>query len=115
MAEPITGPSLPWLWERARRNSEAPALRCEGQEITFGALALRGEEVARRLTALGVRRGERIVLIMDTSVRSVELVHAAQRLGVTLVPLNARLTATEVIELLADAQPSIVLHDEPHA
>jgi O-succinylbenzoic acid--CoA ligase len=48
---------------------------------------------------------------MDPSLRLVELVHATQRLGATLVLVNPRLAAPEIAALLAHTAPALVLHD----
>ena len=45
------------------------------------------------------------------SVRFVELLHAVQRMQATLVPLNVRLTVSEVRELLDDCQPRLLVFD----
>lgn len=61
--------------------------------------------------ALGIGAGDRMVLVMDPSVRMVELIRAAQRLGAILVPLNTRLTPAEIAALAEAAQPHAVVYD----
>jgi O-succinylbenzoic acid--CoA ligase len=105
----------PWLVERAQRDPDELALCADGIRITWEELARRVDTLARRLGALGLVRGDRVALLMEPSARFVELVHAAQRLELTLVPLSTRAAAPELAALLAHAEPALVLHDHAHA
>ena len=111
MPDPLASPRACWLAERARRDGQLPALRCEGEELTFGALATRVARTAARLRALGLGRGDRLAVLMDSSTRLVEIAHAAQWAGLVLVPVNTRLTAAEVETILANADPALVAYD----
>jgi O-succinylbenzoic acid--CoA ligase len=115
VAELLPDPSGPWLVERARRDPEGLALQIGDEALGWRELAARVETVAGRLVALGIAPGDRLAVLMEPSGRLVELVHAAQRCRVTLVPLNPRLAAGEVAVLLAHAEPAFVLHDRAHA
>ena len=75
-------------------------------------------ETAGRLAALGVDPGEQVGMLTGTGFLSLCLLHAAQRLGVVLVPLNSRLTATELREKIEQLDLSMVVCDadtEPDA
>src|SRR5262245_25874547 len=96
MAEALDDPSVAWLWQRAQRAPHALALRSGGRDFSFGELAERCEETARRLLTRGVEPGDRVAVLGAGSVRFVELLHAVQRLQATLVPLNVRLTPVEM-------------------
>ncbi len=101
---------MPWLWERARRQPDKLALVCEGETLTFAELARRAELAGARLAALGVRAGDRVALLMDSSTRTVELIHAAQRIGAALVPINTRLAPAEIAPLVRVARPRLLLY-----
>jgi O-succinylbenzoic acid--CoA ligase len=111
MLEPLDDPAVPWLWQRARRTPRALALRHDDRGFSFAELAVRCEATARRLRSRGVEPGDRVALLCAGSIRFVELLHAVQRLQATLVPLNVRLTAAEVAELLEDCQPRLLVFD----
>jgi len=111
MAKPIDACVLPWLWERAHLDPDGFALRFESRDLTFAELAAGAEAAATRLASLGLRGGDRVALLMDSSVRSVELIHAAQRLGIVLVPLNTRLTVAEIGVLLDASDPGALVYD----
>jgi O-succinylbenzoic acid--CoA ligase len=105
----------PWLAGRARETPRAPALETSAGTITFADLAERSDLVARRLAGRGVRRGDRVALLGEPTPRSVEIVHALQRLGATLVPIGTRLAEPEVRRLLDFVRPRLTLHDARRA
>ena len=110
-SDPISRSDIPWLWERARREPNKLALLCEGVTLSFAELEQRAELATARLAGLGVRAGDRVALVMDSSVRTVELIHAAQRIGAALVPINTRLAPAEIAALLRVARPRILVYD----
>jgi len=65
-------------------------------EYTYGELRDRAEAAARGLARLGVRRGDRVALLMENGVEILDLLFACGRLGAILVPLNWRLAAREI-------------------
>jgi O-succinylbenzoic acid--CoA ligase len=115
MVEALPSCSEPWLAARARRDPAGLAIVSGATALDWRTLAARADAVAARLRALGVRPGDRVGLLMEPSIRLVELVHAAQGSGAALVILNTRLTAPEIAVLVAHAEPVLVLHDAAHA
>lgn len=102
----------PWLLERAVARPTGTALVFEGRPIPWSELASEAEVLALRLASLGVGRGDRVAVRMATHPRLVALLHACQRLGAALVPLNLRLTATETTRLVEHCEPRVFLVDE---
>jgi O-succinylbenzoic acid--CoA ligase len=99
-----------WLAHRADSTPEAPAL-CDGTGTvtTYEALDGHVEELAGRLSARGVGVDDHLGVVMETRPAFVEVVHAAMRVGATLVPLNARGTAAELAERLDIADVDCLL------
>ncbi len=87
-----------WLTHRAQASPEATALveSETGTEWTYAALDAAVDETAGRLAALGIESGDHLGMLLSARVTAVHVVHAAMRLGATLVPLNVRLTAHEL-------------------
>jgi len=102
----------PWLAERAALGPHGIALVAGGARLSFGDLSARVDLLARRLAARGVRPGDRVATFLEPSGRAVEIVHAVQRLGATLVPLNPRLAAPEVDRLVSFVRPALVIGDD---
>jgi crotonobetaine/carnitine-CoA ligase len=93
---------------RARLAGDAPLLTfvdSDGRdEVTgWGAVARRAEALAARLAGLGVGAGERVALFGLNSLDYVVALAGVARLGATVVPLNALLTAPEIAWQLGDA------------
>ena len=87
-----------WLAIRAEATPESTALAAAGDIETassYADLDRRVEVLAGRLAARGVGVDDAVAVASPTRGEFVELVHAAQRLGATLVPLDPRLTAAE--------------------
>jgi O-succinylbenzoic acid--CoA ligase len=105
----------PWLTARARRTPDATALETTQRALTFAELAERADAVARRLIARGAAPRARVALLGEPTLRTIEIVHAMQRVGAALVPLNTRLARPEIEALVSFTRPSLVLHDARHA
>jgi len=69
------------------------------------------ERTAGRLAALGVRPGDRLGVVLPTRPATVRVIHAAIRLGVTLVPLGPRLTTAELADRLDRADATTLVCD----
>ncbi len=101
-----------WLRQRALISPHRLALVFGGERWTFADLDRRSSAAATRLRAAGVRPRARVALLAGNGPGFVQMVHAAPRLGAVLVPLNTRLTAPELVALVEDCEPAILVHDE---
>ncbi|WP_318218889.1 amino acid adenylation domain-containing protein [Streptomyces sp. SCL15-6] len=85
-------PPLPLVHKRfeahARTTPEAVALRCAGQQLTYGQLDARANQFAHFLTARGYGRGDKIGLCLDYSVDLVVAVLGTLKAGAAYVPLD---------------------------
>ncbi|KLI04814.1 O-succinylbenzoate--CoA ligase [Mycolicibacterium conceptionense] len=102
-----------WITRRASRTPNRVALvdGREGTEFTYADLDRRSGILAEMLRASGVRRGDRVALLMGNSTTFLELLFAAAKLGAVTVPINFRLSEVEVAYILDDSQASILFHD----
>ena len=74
-----------------------------GSRRTWQQTQDRVSRVAGALSALGVRRGERVAILAFNSDRYLELMYALPWLGAVMVPLNTRLAAAEIEYILNDS------------
>jgi long-chain acyl-CoA synthetase len=89
----------------ARYYPEKTAFSSGGRRQTFKELHARVGRIASALAERGFNRGERLALLLPNEPEFVELIYACAWLGLIAVPLNTRLTATEIDHVLADASP----------
>ncbi|HEV7824939.1 MAG TPA: AMP-binding protein [Mycobacteriales bacterium] len=94
-----------------------PARRAVGgpRPMTYREWDARTNRLARALDALGVRRGDRVALLLAGGEPLAGLHLAAQKLGATSVPLSTRFGPDEVAYCLGDAEPVLLVTDETTA
>ncbi|ATW87635.1 O-succinylbenzoic acid--CoA ligase [Halohasta litchfieldiae] len=100
-----------WLTHRVTATPEDLALIDTDTDTrwSFSGLDAAVDETAGRLAALGIETGDHVGMLMSTQLLSVCLVHAAQRLGLRLVPFNDRLTATELAGQIEHSDLSVLV------
>jgi O-succinylbenzoic acid--CoA ligase len=101
-----------WLRQRARLSPDRLALVAGSDQWTFCELDRRVDQASRRLFALGVRKGERVGLLMRNGVNFAVLVHALSRIGAVLVPLNTRLAPPEIVWQIQDSGAVALIYDQ---
>ncbi len=84
-----------------------------GRSLTYGALAFETRRVANLLTRLGIRREERVALLMLDTVDLPAVFLGAMRAGIVPVPLNTLLTADQYAYILADSRARAVIVSAP--
>ncbi|HYC00837.1 MAG TPA: long-chain fatty acid--CoA ligase [Candidatus Limnocylindrales bacterium] len=104
----------------AKRASLSPRLTGyigpeQGVRLTFRELDDRCNRTANLLSDLGVRRGDRVALLMMNSVEFVESFFAVAKLGGIVVPLNWRLVPDELAFILGDSGAETLIYGEEFA
>jgi len=79
------------------------------QSITYSDLNRFANGIAKKLSDIGIQKGDRIVVLAEFSINLVALFSAAQKSGFILVPVNYRLAAAEVQDIIADCKPKLIL------
>jgi len=85
------------------RLGDHPALCFEGTWHSSGELAERSQRVARGLVEMGVRPGDRVVVIMANCPEVPILYGAVWRAGAVVTPVVFLVTAAELRHILADS------------
>ena len=101
-----------WLRQRTLISPNRLALVFREERWTFADLDRRVSGTVSRLRAAGVRPHDRLALLAGNGPGFVQMVHAAPRLGAVLVPLNTRLTGSELMWQMKDSEPSLLVYDE---
>lgn len=92
----IDGPPLsvaadlvPVLIERvAAEHPSALAIRCGSVRVTYGELAVQARTLAARLASSGVRRGDRVAIVLPRSTDQLVAIRAIWILGAVYVPID---------------------------
>lgn len=63
------------------------------------------------LNTLGLKKGDRMAILAENSIELAILFGMAQKTGIILVPLNYRLTSTELDYMLGNSAPSALFYD----
>jgi len=96
---------------RAAQTPDRPAVRWRGHWHTYAELDARARQLAARLHAEGVRRGDRVAILALNHIAHLDLLLAAPKLGFIYAPFNYRLSAAEQADLARAIEPALVLHD----
>ena len=98
-----------WMARRASVSGDRPAITFEGSQWTFKQFQARIEATANALYGQGVRKGDRVGILTLNRPDVLVLLFAAARLGAISVPINFRLTASELHYIIEDAGLAILI------
>ena len=114
--EPFPEVSLySFLEEAARRHPAAPAISFwlpgapMGQTMSYERLLQQVEQFSRVLTSLGVRKGDRVGLVLPNCPQFVIAYYATLRLGGVAVGNNPLYTERELLHQLRDSGSEVVV------
>jgi long-chain acyl-CoA synthetase len=97
--------------DAARRNPDGEALVCGDVRMNWHEAAQRSAGIAAGLSALGVRAGDRIALLLGNRVEFVLAMFAASHLGAIIVLLGTRQQKPEIAHVLTDCGAVLLIHE----
>jgi amino acid adenylation domain-containing protein len=100
--------------QQALQRPQAPALRLEGQEMSYGELHARSDRRALHLMAEGVGPGSMVALAVDRSFALVETLLAILKAGAVSVPLDPAWPAARIRQVCEEVRPQLVLTTTAH-
>jgi len=108
----ITVPATP-LWDNlassARRYPDKPALVFFGRVLSYSQVVQQAERLAGRLQAMGVRRGDRVLLNLQNSPQLVIAHFAILRANAVVVPINPMNRAEELKHYITDPDARVAI------
>jgi acyl-CoA synthetase (AMP-forming)/AMP-acid ligase II len=97
------------LTRRAILSPEKEGLVCEGIRRTFLEMNNRANQLANAMTAMGVKRGDRVGVLAFNEAEFYDLMFGLGKIGATMVPVNYRLAGPEVQYILSDSSPNVFI------
>ncbi|MGD9057898.1 MAG: o-succinylbenzoate--CoA ligase [Desulfobacterales bacterium] len=104
-----------WLTKRVFLGGDKEALVDGARRLTYRELNRRVNRLARSFQTLGLAHGDRCAILAHNCLEYVEVIFATAKLGLTLVPLNWRLSPPELAFNLSDSGADTLLFDAEFA
>jgi fatty-acyl-CoA synthase len=95
--------------EMATARPDAEAVVFRGERLSFSALRDHADAVARALLALGVRKGDRVAVVLPNRPEWVVAAVAAAKVGAVTAAISTFSTPRELAWMLEHAQPRVVV------
>lgn len=97
----------------AQRLPDKDAVIFQGRGVTYGELDEAIDRAAAGVAALGVRKGDRVAMLVHNVPEFFEAYLGILRAGAVMVPLNTMYTADEVSFILGDSEARAVIVADP--
>ncbi len=85
------------------------AIICSGNSFTYGQFKKRIDCLASALHEANIHKGDRVAILHSNCHVFMELYYASAQLGAVLVPLNTRLSPTELEFMINDSQTGVLI------
>ena len=97
------------LARHAQYRPDHLAVVCGAHRLTFSQVAERVNRLANALAALGLRKGDKLAMILPNGIELLDAYRAAAQLGLVAVPLSPLLRGDGLVTLLRDSHSAAVL------
>jgi acyl-CoA synthetase (AMP-forming)/AMP-acid ligase II len=84
------------------------ALICKGQALTYQQLHQRSQRLAQAMLSAGIQLGSRVAFWGQDCLQGYEILFSCAQIGAVLVPINWRLTTSEIGYILQDAEVELL-------
>jgi acetyl-CoA synthetase len=111
--------ALDWFDVLAAEHPDRDALRvvtADGDvRLSYAAMAARSNQVASWLRGLGVRRGDRVLLMLGNIAPLWEIILAAMKLGAVIIPASTLLGPVDLADRITRGNVRHVITEDAHA
>lgn len=104
-----------WLEKRAKENGNDVFCIYEDVPITYGTIEERVNRIANGILQLGLKRGDRVAIMLPNHPDFFYLVLAFAKIGLVYIPLNANLKGINLDLLLKLSDPRALIIDDNFA
>lgn len=79
------------------------------EQWTYGEVNANANRLANALSAQGLRKGDRVAILLGNSIHSMEVDFALIKSGLVRVPINTRLAIPEMVRMIQETDAKLVL------
>ena len=101
-----------WVIKWGAIQPQKMAIISEDSVLTYSELSRRVNQLTRLLHEKGTKKGDRVAVLLYNSKEYIEIVLALSILGAILVPLNFRLSGSELEFILRDSESDTLFYGE---
>ncbi|MCR9252858.1 MAG: long-chain fatty acid--CoA ligase [bacterium] len=100
-----------WIakWAEYTPDKKAIEVYEPNESLTYAQLNSKANHLSAHFESQGYEFGDRIMVLAEHSLEYVVLFSVAQKTGITLVPINYRLTSSEIDYLLSNCMPKVLI------
>jgi long-chain acyl-CoA synthetase len=91
------------------RYPDRTAIVFQDQKLTFRELNARSNKLGNALFSLGLKKGQKVAVLMNNCLELVESLTGIPKIGLAIVPLNARQSGQEQAYILNDAEADALI------
>lgn len=91
------------------KTPDKKAVICQGSSCTYSQLFDKMNQWAKTLLSLGIKKGDRVALLMKNRVELVQMYFACFRIGAIAVPLNTRYRTPEAVYAVSHSGSKIMV------
>ncbi|MCU0561951.1 MAG: AMP-binding protein [Desulfobacterales bacterium] len=97
----------------AKKFPQTVALKDRERSLTYPQLNQRVNRLAHSLLGLGLKKGDKVAVLLENSIEIIEAYLATAKTGIVIVPINFRLTSADVEYIAGNADAkAFIVHDE---
>ncbi|MEW6672155.1 MAG: AMP-binding protein [Thermodesulfobacteriota bacterium] len=98
-----------WIYKRALQFSDRPFVKDGDRRLENDDFNRQVNRLARYLLGLGLKKGDRVACLLENSIELLALFFACAKTGTIFVPLNYRLAVPELVYMLNDSDPRLLV------
>ncbi|QTA90713.1 class I adenylate-forming enzyme family protein [Desulfonema magnum] len=96
----------------AKKFPNTVALKDREKSFTYPEVNKRVNKLAHSLLSLGLKKGDKVAVLMENSIEIVEIYLATAKTGIVIVPINFRLVGAEIEFIVNDSDAkAFIVHD----
>jgi len=104
-----------WITKRALLYPDKPFLAEGNKSYSNRQFNEQVNKTAHALSELGMTKGDRVALLMSNCSEFLEVFFACAKTGAIMVPLNFRLAVPEMVYILKDSEPAVLIYSAEFA